>query len=344
MEITCRDFGAARDGSKVLEYCLHNRNGMRVTVLDYGCTVTSICVPARGEMIDVCLGYDTLEEYEKNDGYLGAVIGRHANRIAGGRFVLNGREYCLARNDNGNHLHGGLRGFDKYVWRSRMDEQGLVFTRLSPDGEEGYPGNLELSVTLSLSDDNAMTISYFAKTDRDTVVNLTNHTYFNLAGQGTGNVYDQQLQIFADSFTENDAACLPTGRFISVAGTPFDFTSPKCIGEQIDMDDPHLHCGNGYDHNFVLRGEGLREAARAYCARTGVGMEVQTTLPGLQFYSANFLTPRAGKKGSKYAPREAFCLETQLFPNAMECRNFPSPVLHPGETFDHKTIYRFFEK
>lgn len=342
MEITCRNYGTTRDGSLVLEYRLTNKNGYAVTILDYGCTITSICVPANGKKLDVCLGYDTIGEYEQNDGYLGAVVGRHANRIAAGRFTLNGQEYALARNDNGNHLHGGARGFDKYVWSSRVAEEGLTFSRLSPDGEEGYPGNLKVRVTYALTEENELSISYYAETDADTVINLTNHAYFNLSGHDSGLVYDQLLQIFADSFTENDTTCLPTGRLISVKeSAPFDFTQPKCIGLDIDADDVNLKNGSGYDHNFVLRGDGLKKAARVSSDKTGVAMEIYTTLPGLQFYSANFLTPRAGKNGAQYGLRQAYCLETQLFPNAMACENFPSPVLRAGETFEHRTIYKF---
>ena len=341
MEITCRNFGTAQDGSLVLAYRLTNQNGLAATVLDYGCTLTSIRVPAGEKGVDVCLGYDTIGEYEREDGFLGAVVGRHANRIANGRFTLNDREYALARNDNGNHLHGGAHGFDKYVWDSRVGEEGLIFSRRSPDGEEGYPGNLDVRVTYALTDKNELSLSYCAKTDADTVVNLTSHAYFNLSGHDSGIIYDQLLRIFADAYTEIDANCLPTGRILPVEGGALDFTQPKCIGLDIDADDDALRNGRGYDHNFVLRGEGLKKAAWAYSDRTGITMEVYTTLPGVQFYTANFLTPRAGKNGAVYRERGGFCLETQLFPNAMACENFPSPVLRAGDAFEHTTIYKF---
>lgn len=344
MDIACRDFGTAKSGEKVLEYKLTNGRGMAVTVLDYGCTITSITVPDRGgRPVDVCLGYDTLAEYEENSGYFGALVGRHANRLGGGRFTLNGREYRLACNNGPNHLHGGLRGFDKYVWQTAADGDGLCFSRVSPDGEEGYPGDLTVRVRFSLSDDNALMLAYEAETDADTVVNLTNHSYFNLHGHASGSIYTQRLQVFADAFTENDDQCLPTGRILPVRGTPFDFTYPKCIGLDIDADDVNLRNGHGYDHNFVLRGKlgEDKKAALLFCDETGIAMETDTTLPGVQIYSANFVTPRAGKRGAQYDRRHAVCLETQLFPNAMLCTDFPSPVLRAGQRFFHTTTYRF---
>lgn len=341
--VTGINFGVTKAGELVKKYALINGSGMGVSVLDYGCTVAEIRVPDKNNNpVDVCLGYDTIAEYETNDGFLGAVVGRHANRIQNGRFELNGKVYSLAVNDGPNHLHGGVRGFDKYVWDSEISGDSVIFTRLSPDGEEGYPGNLQLKVTYSLTDDNTLDITYEAKSDADTVVNLTNHTYFNLGGHKSGTILDQELQLFADRFTENDAHCLPTGKISPVAGTPFDFTQPKRIGKEIAEQDIQLENGNGYDHNFVLSDKSdFKKAARLYSPVSGIAMAVFTTMPGVQVYTSNGLTERNGKRGARYAPHDAVCLETQYFPNAMACRNFPSPVLKQGELYRHTTEYHF---
>lgn len=337
MECTQAPFGATRDGLPVTAYCLRNGSGASVTLLDYGATVQSLCVlNRRGGTTDVALGYDTLAEYEAQDAYLGATVGRVANRIGGACFSLNGTHYPLARNDGENHLHGGLLGFDKRLWHAALQGDALVFSRLSPDGEEGYPGNLQVTVAFSLTEDNALRIRYDAETDRDTLINLTNHTYFNLNGGGT--VLDHTLQVFAQRITENDSASLPTGRALDVTGTPFDFRQPKTIGADIGEADEQLRRGGGYDHNFVLAG---RQAAVLFSAQSGVELTVETDLPGMQVYTANFLSQRQGKAGRRMGPRDGVCLETQLFPNAMRCYGFPSPVLHPGEHLHLETIYRF---
>ena len=324
-----------------MAFRLTNSNGAYAVILDYGCTVQSLCVPnSSGGFTDVVLGYDTLAEYEKNDGYLGAAIGRMANRIGNSEFTLNRRTYFLARNDGENHLHGGTKGFDKYVWSASTQGNKLVFTRLSPDGEENYPGNLILRVSYELTDENELEISYDADTDADTVLNLTNHSYFNL--NGGGSVLDHALQVFADEFTENDDHCLPTGRYLKTEGTPFDFSRKKLIGQDIGADDVQLKNGNGYDHNFVLSDNAkLKKAAILSSAKTGITMTTLTSLPGMQVYSANWLSERKGKSGACYAPRYAVCLETQVFPNALACDNFPSPILRKGEHYHEKTIYRF---
>lgn len=337
MPVTRFSFGTTRNGFSVTAYCLSNSAGMSVTVLDYGATIQSLSVPTRfGGTLDVILGYDTIAEYEDNSGYLGATIGRMANRIGGASFSLGGRIYRLAPNDGDNHLHGGEVGFDKRMWRIVPEDNALLCTRLSPDGEEGYPGNLQVQVSFRLYEENRLLICYEADTDQDTVVNLTNHSYFNLSGEGT--ILDHELQIFAGRFTENDSGCLPTGRLLDVENTPFDFRVAKRIGTDINQSDLQLKYGNGYDHNFILSGS---KAAVLYSPVSGIELTVETDMPGMQVYSANALTPRAGKNGARMAPRGAICLETQLFPNAMACYGFPSPVLRAGQHLRSETNFRF---
>jgi aldose 1-epimerase len=322
---------------------LENRTGASATILDYGCTVQSLCVPnAREAFTDVVLGYDTVSDYEENSGYVGATVGRFANRIGGSTFTLNGKTYKLARNDGENHLHGGLRGFDKVLWKAEMRPDALVFTRLSPDGEEGYPGNLAVTITYALTDANALSISYDAVSDQDTVVNLTNHSYFNLNGEGP--VLGHALQVFADYLTENDQNCLPTGVLLPVSGTPFDFSKPKQLGCDIGAEDVQLRFGSGYDHNYVLQGADparLKKAAVLFAPESGITMTTYTTQPGLQLYTGNHLIPRKGKNGSRINRRTGVCLETQLWPNATAYDHFPSPVLRAGERYHTETVYRF---
>ena len=338
MAITSRPFGHTRAGQAVTAYTLQNKNGMAVTVLDYGATVQALLVPdGRGGLTDAALGYDTLEEYERNGDYLGATIGRVGNRIGGARFSLNGTEYLLAKNDGDNHLHGGRVGFDKRLWQARtLGDQALALSYLSPDGEEGYPGQLQVTVTFSLTEDNALQIDYDAVSDKDTPVNLTNHTYFNL--NGGGSAMDHELQIFAQRFCENDAGCLPTGRLLDVEGTAFDFRRPKTLGRDIAREDEQLRRGKGYDHNYVLAGT---TAAVLYSAASGVEMTVTTDLPGMQLYAAGALTERPGKGGRPIVNRGAVCLETQLHPNGMNCWGFPSPILRAGQRLHTQTAYRF---
>ncbi len=334
-------FGKTKDGENVRAWRLANSRGAHAVILDYGCIVQALSVPnAHGGFTDVVLGYDTVAEYEDNDGYFGAVIGRIANRIGKSEFTLNGKTYRLAQNDGKNHLHGGVKGFDKFVWEARQEGNALVFTRFSPDGEENYPGNLRVSISYELTEENELRITYDADTDADTVINLTNHSYFNLDGGGT--VLNHYLQIFADEFTENDEGCLPTGRFLKTAGTPFDFSEPKPVGRDIEADDIQLKNGHGYDHNFVLSDKvELKKAAVLYSPKTGISMTTFTMLPGMQLYSANWLTPRKGKLGSLIDRRYAICLETQMFPNALAIPHFPNVVLKKDEHYHSVTIYRF---
>ncbi|MBQ3387196.1 MAG: galactose mutarotase, partial [Eggerthellaceae bacterium] len=293
MQTETYPFGTLSTGEAVTAARLTNAHGMSVTVLDYGATIQSLVVPDRaGNPVDVVRGYDKAAKYEANVGYLGATVGRVANRIGGAAFTLHGITYRLARNDGDNHLHGGLRGFDKRLWDMQAEHDRIVCSRLSPDGEEGYPGNLAVTVTFQLSGDGALSITYEADTDADTPVNLTNHSYFNL--DGSADVLAHRLQVFAERFCENDAGCLPTGRLLNVADTPFDFRAEKAIGADIGADHEQLRLAGGYDHNFCLTG---RRAAILRSEVSGICLTVDTDRPGMQVYSANFLTQRAGKGG-----------------------------------------------
>ena len=340
MKFGTRPFGTTKDGKTVTAFTIENDGGMRAEILDYGCTVRSLLVPdCMGRTVDVVLGYNTVAEYEENGGYLGAVVGRVGNRIGGGRFSLGGKEYTLAVNDRGNHLHGGLCGFDKRMWQGKRNGDELVFSLFSPDGEEGYPGNLSATVRYRLDENNTLRITYDAVSDRDTPVNLTNHAYFNLAGGGT--VLGHELQIPADRFLEADENCLPTGRMMPVGDTPFDFRESKEIGRDISEDCEQLRRGNGYDHNFCLAGKGeWKLAAVLFCRETGIRMTCMTTQPGVQFYSANGLSEREGKKG-RMGVRQGICLETQVWPDAIHHADFPSCVLRAGEELHTQTAYQF---
>ena len=335
------------------QYTLKNAHGMELRVLDYGGIIVSLAVPDRtGRVDDVVLGFDRLQAYERSSLYFGAIIGRFGNRIARGRFTLDGRTYMLATNDGPNHLHGGMKGFDKVVWKvspfERQDSTGLVLRYTSPDGEEGYPGTLRTTVTYTLTDGNELIFDYEATSDRATPVNLTQHSYFNLAGDGRGDVLDHVLTLKAHSFTPVDSTLIPTGEIRSVAGTPFDFRAPTAIGARIGQDDEQLRYGGGYDHNFVLdkdraeqRGAAML-AARVYEPSSGRLMEVFTTEPGVQFYSGNFLDGMlTGKRGTVYPRRSGFALETQHFPDSPNHPDFPSTILAPGREYRSRTLLRF---
>lgn len=338
MAVAASIFGVTHDGRTVTAWQLSNSSGAAVTLLDYGATVQSIRVPGRdGALTDVVLGFDTVAGYEADTCYLGATVGRVANRIGGAAIDLNGVRYPLAKNCGENHLHGGVVGFNRHVWQgARAGESAVSFTRLSPDGEEGYPGNLRVAVTFTLTEDHALCIDYDADTDRDTVVSLTNHSYFNLAGGG--DAMGHTLQLFSDAITENSAQSLPTGQYLPVEGTPFDFRQPKRVGRDIGADHVQLRYGGGYDHNFVLSGP---TAAVLCCEETGIRLTVETTLPGVQLYTANFLTETVGKGGRPMGSRGAVCLETQLFPDALAHDGFPSPILRGGEHLHTRTVFRF---
>lgn len=329
-------------GQPVRFFQLENDEGLKATLMSYGATLVSLHVPDnQGRIGDVVLGFDSLPGYLGPNPYMGATIGRYANRIAGGRFVLEGHEYQLAKNDGPNHLHGGIRGFDKVIWQAEPFSQpsgiGVRFSYLSPDGEEGYPGNLSCQVTYLLTNDCQLEISYQATTDRPTHLNLTNHSYFNLSAGARSNILDHELQIVASAFTPVKETLIPTGEIKPVAGTPFDFRQPVRIGERIDQ------VPGGYDHNFVLDNKGeLAVVARVFEPDSGRKLELLTTEPGLQFYSGNFLDGTIRGKGGKiYGPRSAFCLESQHFPDSPNQPHFPSTILRPGEVFKSRTIFRF---
>lgn len=342
-------FGKTSGGETVELYTLKNSKGMEARIINYGGIIVSLKVPDRsGKFDDVVLGFESLEGYLKEHPYFGALIGRYGNRIGKGQFTLNGVIYKLARNNGENHLHGGLKGFDKVLWKARelAGKQGaaIELSYLSKDGEEGYPGNLSATVTYTVTEANELRIDYLATTDKDTVVNLTNHAYFNLAGQGEGDILGHRMMIAADRFTPVDAGLIPTGELLSVAGTPLDFRQPHAIGERIGADHPQLKFGQGYDHNFVLNGAAgtLRLAARVTEPKSGRVMEVLTTEPGVQFYSGNFLDGTLrGKAGKVYKHRYGFCLETQHFPDSPNKPNFPTAVLKPGARYQTWTVYRF---
>lgn len=342
-----RPFGTTPEGVPVNVYTLTNAAGMEVRITNYGGTVVSIKTPDRqGTMGDVVLGFDTLDGYLHNTPYFGVIVGRYGNRIAKGQFSLDGVTYTLARNDGENHLHGGVRGFDKVVWTAKTvdtaDGPALELGYLSKDGEEGYPGNLAVTVRYRLDDHNALHIEYTATTDKPTVVNLTNHSYFNLAG--TGDILSHVVEIDADRFTPVDKGLIPTGVLQPVAGTPFDFRTPTAIGARIDADNRQLQYAGGYDHNFVLnKAPGtLGLAARVTDPASGRVLEVSTTEPGVQFYSGNFLDGTVtGKGGRAYQKHAAFALETQHFPDSPNHPDFPSTVLRPDQTYHTTTIYAF---
>lgn len=348
MDIDVEGFGVTPEGETVRLYTLTNANGLEAQIMTYGATVTSLKVPDEdGEMDDVVLGYDELEGYLTNSPYFGAIVGRYGNRIARGKFTLDGVEYTLATNNDENHLHGGLKGFDKVVWEDETvwepDGVGVRLTYRSEDMEEGYPGNLTAVVTYVLTNDDALRIDYEATTDKATPVNLTHHGYFNVAGGGR-DILGHVLMLNADRFTPVDEGLIPTGELRAVEETPMDFRDATPIGERIDERYEQLEFGGGYDHNWVLNreGDGLSLAAKVYEPTSGRLMEVWTTEPGVQFYAGNFLDGTiTGKGGQVYGHRWGFCLETQHFPDSPNKPQFPSTILRPGETYESTTVYRF---
>jgi aldose 1-epimerase len=344
-----KPFGTLPDGRGVDLYLLTNDNGMQASITTYGGIVTSLTALDRNEVFsDVVLGFDDLDDYLAGHPYFGAIIGRYGNRIANGSFTLDDQTYVLARNNNGNHLHGGVAGFDKALWsarpRSRPEGPQLRLTCVSADGEEGYPGRLDVTVDYTLTHESELRIDYRATTDAPTHVNLTNHSYFKLTGPGGGDILSHEVLINADHFTPVDAGLIPTGEMCSVDGTPMDFREPVAIGTRIEDDYEQLRFGCGYDHNFVLNRSttGLTLAATVSEPTSGQVMEVLTSEPGLQFYTANFLDGSLiGKEGEVYGRRCAFCLETQHFPDSPNKPEFPTTVLRPGEVYETTSIYRF---
>ncbi len=343
------EFGKMRDGQAVYLYTLTNAQGMEVRAMTYGGIILSLRVPDKqGRLGDVVLGYSNLEGYLTASPYFGAIIGRYGNRLAKGRFTLDGVEYKLAVNNGPNHLHGGLKGFDKIVWHAEPFKDktgaGVIFTHTSPDGDEGYPGSLAMKITYTLTDQDELIFDYNARTDKATPVNLTQHTYFNLAGEGSGDVLGHIVMLNADRFTPVDSALIPTGEIRSLKGTPLDFTKPTAIGARINEKDEQLGFGGGYDHNFVInrKSPGLVLAARVTEPASGRVLEAHTTQPGVQFYTGNFLDGTiTGKSGHAYQRRSGFCLETQHYPDSPNHPKFPSTILRPGEQYETRTIYKF---
>jgi aldose 1-epimerase len=340
-----------KDGRPITLYTLINSHGVEVRAMNYGGIIVSIRVPDRkGQMADIVLGHDTAEGYMPNPTYLGAIVGRYANRIANGTFTLDGKTYTLPKNDGPNTLHGGMtRTFDKVVWDGEplKGKTGVAFSYLSKDGEEGFPGNLKVKVTYALSDTNELTVDYEATTDKATPINVSQHSYFNLAGEGNGDILSHEIMINADRFTPVDKNLIPTGELRPVKGTPFDFTTSTKIGARIDDNYEQLVLGHGYDHNFVLsrKGEGMELAARVYEPTTGRVLEVSTTQPGVQFYTGNFLDGSVtGKQGHVYKHRYGFCLETQHFPDSPNHPSFPNTILRPDERFHQVTVFKFSTK
>jgi aldose 1-epimerase len=347
-----KPFGT-KDGRPVTLYTLTNSRGMEVRAMNYGGIILSIRVPDRkGEFADVVLGHDSLEGYTPNPPYLGAIVGRYANRIANGTFALDGKTYTLPKNDGPNTLHGGMtRTFDKVVWDGEplKGKTGVSFTYLAKDGEEGFPGNLKATVTYTLTDTNELILDYEATTDKASPINVSQHSYFNLAGQGTSDILNHEVMINADRFTPVDKNLIPTGELRPVKGTPLDFTTQTRVGARIDDSYEQIVLGHGYDHNWVINrksGEkGLVLAARVYEPTSGRVLEVSTTQPGVQFYTGNFLDGTVtGKENRVYKRRFGLCLETQHFPDSPNHPDFPSTILKPGETFHQKTMFKFSTK
>ena len=343
-------FGTTPDGRQADIYTLTNSRGCEIKITNYGGIVVSLKVPDKnGNIDDIVLGYDNLNDYIEDNPYFGALIGRYGNRIAKGKFTLEGQQYTLATNNNENHLHGGLKGFDKVVWDAKeiknTDGVGLELEYLSKDGEEGYPGNLSVKVNYFFTNTNHLNIDYFATTDKTTIVNLTHHSYFNLAGAGNGDILNHELMLNADNFTPVDEGLIPTGELRPVKGTPMDFTQSTPIGSRIQQFYRQLVLGKGYDHNWIINDyDGSpKVAARVSEPTSGRVMEVHTTEPGIQFYSGNFLDgSNTGKGGKVYKHRYGFCLETQHFPDSPNKPEFPSVILKPGEQYRHTCIYKFY--
>lgn len=346
-EITREDWGE-HDGKPVYLYNITNENGFSVSITNYGGNIVSILAADKnGRVADVAPGFDNLQDYIEKGSPNGAIIGRYANRIAEGEFSLAGKTHQLEVNSPPNHLHGGSGGFAKQVWKSEEFENiqgiGIILNYTSEDGEASYPGKLDVQVTYTITEDNEIMMEYEATTDKTTIVNLTNHAYFNLAGHDAGDILDHQVMINANQITPVNQHLIPTGEFMEVEETPFDFRDYHAIGERIDADHQQLKYGNGYDHNYVLRGNqgSLRTAARAYDPQTGRMLVVYTTEPGLQFYTGNFLNGVEGKNGATYGMRAGFCMEAQHYPDSPNHDNFPSVTLQPDETYRQTTIYRF---
>ena len=343
--INRKAWGSLPNGKAIDLYTLTNAAGIEISITNFGGRIVTLKTPDRdGKLADIMLGFDSLEPYVAKNPYFGALIGRYANRIADGQFVLDGHTYNLAKNNGPNSLHGGFIGFDKVRWDAEPGDSSLTLHYTSNDGDEGYPGTLRTTAVYTLGDDNSLSLEFRATTDKPTVLNLTNHSYFNLAGHAHGTVLDHDVMINADQFTPVNEHLIPTGETCPVADTPFDFLTPHRVGDRIDADNHQIALGKGYDHNYVINGSGMRLAARASHSGTGRVMEVHTTQPGMQFYTGNHLPDKLdGKAGAVYGFRAGFCFETQHFPDSPNQPQFPSVVLQPGDTFHQQTVFKFLK-
>lgn len=348
MNISKKPFGITKDGEKATSYTITNDHGMKVVVTDYGANIISIIVPDRdGKMADVALGYDKVSDYEKNLPGFGSIIGRHANRIGNAKFTIKGKEYELEKNDGVNNLHSGSKSYNKYFYETEIfeedDEISIEFSRLSKDMEQGFPGNLDYSVTYTLTNENELVLEYYGVSDKDTVVNFTNHSYFNLAGHNSGNVEQQEVWVDSNKVTAVDKGLIPNGEYIDVTNTPLDFRKRKQIGADINADYEPLKIAGGYDHNYVLNctGDDIEKVAELFDPKSGRLMEVFTDLPGMQLYTGNFIGSEKGKDNASYKRRDGVCFETQYYPNACNIPNFPSPIVKAHQEFETVTIYKF---
>lgn len=342
-------FGKNRNGEDTHLYILENRNQVQIKISDHGATLVSVLVPDKaGNMRDVVLGYDEASDYEKNTCYFGATVGRNGNRIEGAQMMIEGKLCKIPANEKENNLHSGPNGFDRALWEVRdSSENSITFFHLSTEEEQGFPGNLEVEVTYTLTDENAVEIAYRGRSDQTTVMNFTNHSYFNLAGHDSGSMTDQKLQIFASEYTPvRGGDAIPTGEILPVEGTPMDFREMKAIGEEIEADFEQLKFTGGYDHNYALSPEPgkMKVMAKAYCEESGIAMEASTDCCGVQFYAGNFIGEQTGKGGASYYDRCGFCLESQFYPNAVNEEKFYAPIVKAGDVFTTKTVYRFFVK
>ena len=336
-------FGMTSKGEETRLFTIQNDKGMEIKVSDYGATLVQVRVPDKeGRLLDVVLGYDDVQGYEAGNAFFGATIGRVANRIGNGEFRLGGRTYELTRNDGQNTLHGGRDFYNKRIWKTgETQEDHVEFLMDSPSGDQGFPGNVKISVTYTLTKDNEVKIHYRAVPDADTLMNLTNHSYFNLSGHASGTVLDQEVMLYADAYARADSQSIPTGEIVPVSGTPMDFRQLKPVGAEIEEAYEALEFGKGYDHNWVLNGNGYRKAAFMRSKDSGIAMEVYTDLPGMQFYTANFVDHEKGKAGAVYNMRQAACFETQYFPDAVHKDHFEGPEVKAGEVYETTTAYRF---
>ena len=340
-------FGRTKKGEEAHLYLLENKNGVKAYLTDYGAALVRLLVPDKNnELRDVVLGYDDTAGYEQGDVFFGATVGRNANRVGGAHVEIAGKVYKLEKNDNDNNLHSGTHYYNKRLWDVvEQADDHVAFVLHSPDGDQGYPGAFDMHVTYTLDDSNELTIHYVAVPDQDTVINMTNHSYFNLNGHASGTVLGHKVTVNADSFTPADAYSIPTGEIRSVEGTPMDFRSGRVLGDDIDTDYEPLRFGSGYDHNWVLKNEGrFDKVAEVASEESGIVMEVYTDLPGVPIYTANFVDGEPGKDGASYIKRSAVCLETQYFPDAVHHENFPQPLCRKGEKYDTRTAYRFLTR